>query len=51
MFRTIVWAILFIELWIPLILAVVGSIFDSEELNIWCIVFAIAIIVIIAILL
>ena len=51
MFRTIVLAILFVEILIPLILAVVGSIFDSDELNIWCIVFAIAIIVIIVILL
>lgn len=49
MFRTIVLAILFVELWIPLILWLLWAI-DSED-TIWCWILAIVFIVIIAILL
>ena len=48
MFRTIVWAILFIEIWIPLIMFILLKLF--EDGSIWCIIFAIAIILLICIL-
>ena len=47
MFRAIVWAILFVELWIPLILYIIGSL--NEDWSIGCLIFAIAIVLIIAI--
>lgn len=49
MFRTIVWAILFVELWIPLICGIVWCLFD-EETNIWCRIFVVAIVALIIIL-
>lgn len=49
MFRTIVWAILLVELWIPIICGIVWYLLD-EETNIWCRIFAIAIVALIAIL-
>ena len=49
MFRTIVWAILFIELWIPLICGILWCLFDGDD-SIWCRVFAIAIVALIIIL-
>ena len=49
MFRTIVLALLVVEIGIPLICGIVWYLLD-EETNIWCRIFAIAIVALIAIL-
>lgn len=45
MFWTIVWAILFVEIWLPLIFGLLSS--DESQ---WCLWFIIAIIILIVIL-
>lgn len=50
MFWTIVWAILLVEVWLPLIIWIVGSLLDEDN-SVGCVLFTIAIIVLILILL
>ncbi len=47
MFRTIVWALLFVELWIPIICGILGLAFEDN--TVWCIIFWLVILALILI--
>ncbi len=47
MFRAIVWALLFVELWIPLIIWLFGL--ACEDKTVWCIIFWLVILAVILI--
>ena len=49
MFRTVVLAILVVEIWLPLICGIVWYLLDEDN-SIWCRIFVVAIVVLIIIL-